>query len=387
MEMNELFYKNAYQKSFDACVLACEVCKGGYDVILEDTVFYPEGGGQPCDMGILDGFEVYDVQRDKQDVIHHFVKGKVDVGKMVHGEIDWQRRFDLMQNHSGEHIISGLVHKKFGYENVGFHMGEVIQIDLSGPLDWKTCLEIEREANAIIWENIPITITYPNENALAALQYRSKKELVGKVRIVTIGEADVCACCGTHVAYTGEIGLIKMLSCVKHKDGVRIELVCGERALLYMEKAYEQVRKISTTLSSKPFLIGNAVDKLLETNVKLTQRVKDSVASALDNRFEQIQENTPLVIEFVEGVERNASVNYANRLVVEKRVGVACVMNLEENGTYSYVMISHCVDLKKYVKECNALLHGRGGGKQDIVQGSFSSSADEIQKRLAEVFL
>lgn len=387
MEMNELFYKNAYQKSFDACVIACDVCDGGYDVVLEDTVFYPEGGGQPCDIGTLDGFEVYDVQRDKKDVIHHFVKGKVDVGEIVHGEIDWQRRFDLMQNHSGEHIFSGLVHKKYGYENVGFHMGEVIQIDLSGPLNWEQCLEIEREANAMIWNNIPITISYPNESALAELQYRSKKELVGKVRIVTIGEADVCACCGTHVAYTGEIGLIKVLSCVKHKDGVRIELVCGNRALLYMEKAYEQVRKVSTTLSSKPLLIGNAVDKVLETNAQLIQRVKDCVASALDDRFEKIQENTPLVIEFVEGVERNALVNYANRLVEDKRVGVACVMNLEENGAYSYVMISHSVDLRNCVKECNASLCGRGGGKRDIIQGSFRSSADEIQKRLAEVFL
>ena len=220
MEMNELFYQDAYLKEFDAKVIRCTACKNGFDVVLEDTAFYPEGGGQPFDTGTLDGIEVFNVQRDQHDVIHHYVKEALDEGKVVHGVIDWNRRFDFMQNHSGEHIISGLIHKHFGYENVGFHMGEVIQIDISGPLNWEQLMMIEREANDIIYQNIPVQITYPNNDELENIPYRSKKELQGKVRIVTIENADICACCGTHVRNTGEIGLIKILSFMKHKDGI-----------------------------------------------------------------------------------------------------------------------------------------------------------------------
>lgn len=387
MEMNELFYKDVYQTSFDSRVVSCVACKRGYDVVLEDTVFYPEGGGQPCDIGTLDGVEVFDVQRDGHDVIHHYAKKCVDVGKIVHGEINWQRRFDLMQNHSGEHIVSGLVHKKYGYENVGFHMGEVIQIDLSGPLRWEQLLEIEQEANEAVWKDMPITITYPDEAELSKMEYRSKKELIGKVRIVTIGNVDVCACCGTHVSHTGEIGLIKILSCEKHKDGVRVEMVCGKRAVSYMENAYEQVRDISMALSSKPLLIGNAVQKLVDANENLIGQIKECHEQILMNHASNIKTASPLVIDFVTGIPRNTLVNYANLLVEEKDVRVACVMNGEETGVYSYVILSHQVDLKKYAKDINEVLHGRGGGKSEILQGSFYSTQEEITKVLSDFFL
>lgn len=174
MEMNELFYRNPYQKEFDTKVRTCEKCKQGYLITLEDTLFYPEGGGQPCDKGTINGITVMDVQR-KDDVVYHTVKEEIPIDTHVHGIIDWKRRFDHMQNHTGEHIVSGIIHKHFGYENVGFHMGETIQIDINGPLSWTQLMDIEQEVNEVIFSNIPVEITFPTKLELEKIPYRSKK--------------------------------------------------------------------------------------------------------------------------------------------------------------------------------------------------------------------
>lgn len=386
MEMKELFYKDPYAKEFDSVVVSCEKCGDGFDVVLEDTLFYPEGGGQPCDLGIINGISVNDVQRDKEDVIHHYLSDKIETGACVHGIIDWERRFDLMQNHTGEHIVSGLIHQMYGYENVGFHMGDVLQIDLSGSLTWQQVLEVEEKANEIIYQNSKVVITYPTQEELKTIAYRSKKELEGTVRIVTIENADVCACCGTHVKYTGEIGLIKILSCFKHKNGVRMELVCGKRAFLYLQKAFEQVRKISGTLSAKPLEIAQFVDKVLEKNTDLTARLKEKNRETLWNRALSFTEKKHLLIDFVEGIDRNTLLYYANCLKEKQCADIICVMNQEENGTYSYLILSQQIDLRAYGKEVNQKLFGRGGGKAEMLQGSFSCEQDDIKTGLKEIF-
>lgn len=226
----ELYDLNPYTEEFDAQVVSCNLNNDVYEIVLDRTAFYPEGGGQPADRGTLGTVNVLDVQ-EKAETIIHYCDAPLAEGTQVHGAIDWNRRFDLMQNHSGEHIVSGLIHQLYGYENVGFHMGDVIQIDFNGPLNEEQLKDIETRANRIVMNNEEIIALFPDEEELKTLEFRSKKELKGVVRIIEIPGADVCACCGTHVKRTGEIGLIKLLGWQKHKKGVRVEMLSGMRAL------------------------------------------------------------------------------------------------------------------------------------------------------------
>ena len=222
MATEKLFYENVYCKTFQAKVLSCAAGKHGFDVVLDKTAFYPEGGGQPGDTGYLADVRVTDTHEANGEIVHYCEK-PLDVGSNVEGRIDWERRLSLMQLHSGEHILSGIVHRRFGYDNVGFHMGaDMVTIDFSGMLTEEDLKRVEREANEAVWENREIKITFPSAQELEQIPYRSKKVLTGDVRIVTIENADICACCGTHVTRTGEIGLIKIFSCVKFHDGVRL---------------------------------------------------------------------------------------------------------------------------------------------------------------------
>jgi alanyl-tRNA synthetase len=268
-DTRRIYYEDVYQKEFEAEVLQCRESKNGYEILLDQSAFYPEGGGQPCDLGWLDDVEVRDVQERNGELLHLTDRAMLP-GTHVHGKINWERRFDLMQQHSGEHIISGLVHEAYGYENVGFHMGsDVLTVDLSGPLDSVQLEEIERVANQKIWENVPVEITYPSKEELEVIPYRSKKALTGKVRIVTFPGIDICACCGTHVTHTGEIGMVKILSSVKFHEGVRIEMICGVRVLQYLNQIDAQNRSVSMRLSAKPKETAQAVERLWEENFRL----------------------------------------------------------------------------------------------------------------------
>ena len=194
--MNKLYYDSAYIKEFEAQVLSCQEGKKGWEITLSATAFYPEGGGQPADTGLLGNVRVTDVH-EKDGQVVHYTDGPLPVGEMVRGVIDWDRRFQHMQEHSGEHLVSGLIHQRFGYDNVGFHMGtDEVTIDFNGVLEWGDLMAIEEKANGMIWENLEISAVYPEKDELDAMEYRSKKELTGAVRIVSIPGGDVCACCG-----------------------------------------------------------------------------------------------------------------------------------------------------------------------------------------------
>ena len=234
--MEKLYEENPFLARFTARVRSCAQGRKGWDVILDQTAFYPEGGGQPYDLGVLGGVQVLEVHEREGHVVHT-CSAPLEVGSAVEGQIDWARRFDLMQHHSGEHIVSGLAHAMYGCDNMGFHMGaDVITIDLSVELTQDQVRELEAAANRYIWEDRPVQITYPSPEELAHLEYRSKKAIEGQVRIVSFPGADTCACCGTHVSSSGQVGLVKLLSCQKFRSGVRIELVCGGRAFAHLSK-------------------------------------------------------------------------------------------------------------------------------------------------------
>ena len=377
MATEKLFYQDAHQQTFQAQVVSCTPGKHGCDVVLDRTCFYPEGGGQPGDTGFLSGVRVTDTH-ERGDEIVHFCAQPLAVGQTVEGRIDYDRRFSFMQLHSGEHILSGVIHRRFGYENVGFHMGaEFVTIDFSGMLTPEDLTAVEAEANEWVWKNVPVEITYPDAETLRTIPYRSKKELTGQVRIVTISGADICACCGTHVSNTGEIGLIKIFSCVKFHDGVRLEILCGRRALQYLSAIAGQNRQVSGLLSAKPLETADAVERLLNAEAAQKQR-----AAALEEQVFGQKARTLAGAGNVLLFEAPMSPDSLRRLtdlIMTACGGRAAVFAGSDQEGYKYAVGEQSGDLRQLVKELNAQLRGRGGGKPFFAQGSVQAGRAEIE--------
>lgn len=378
METRKLYYENVYIKEFQATVLECSEEKNGYRIILDETAFYPEGGGQPSDIGYLNDVKVLEVH-EKNGEILHYTSEPLNIGEKVKGCIDWEKRFDLMQQHSGEHMVSGLIHEAFGYDNVGFHMGsDVITIDFNGMITTEQMMEIESAVNKKIWENSAVEITYPSPEELKELPYRSKKELSGKVRIVRFPGSDLCACCGTHVTSTGEIGMVKLLSVVKFREGVRMEMLCGKRVLAYLNVVNEQNHEVSVKLSAKPNQTGQAVQRLLDENFQLKGRVlrmEEEMFAAEANKWQ----GAGNVLLFQEGLEAD-SVRKLTDAVMQTCGGRCAVFSKNVDGSYKYAIGEENGDLRQFTKELNAVLNGRGGGKPFFVQGSVQENEEAIKK-------
>ena len=376
MDTVKLYYENAYTQDFTAVVQSCEAVKNGFAVTLDRTAFYPEGGGQPADHGTLGEARVLDVH-EKNGVVTHLCDRALSVGAEVSGRIDWARRFDHMQQHSGEHIISGLLCSTFHCDNVGFHMGaDVVTIDYNAPITWEQALEVERRANAYIWADHPIRIWYPSAEELAALPYRSKKELTGAVRITEFPGADRCACCGTHVTSSAQVGLLKLLSCQKFRDGVRLELLCGQRALDCLAAGWEQARQIGQALSVKPQSAFAAVSRLQEELLSL----KEKAARLEEADFAHVAaqyRGAGSVLHIAEPLDGDG----ARRLcdAIAKAAGGRCAVFAGQDGDYRYAVIESGGDLRQFIKDMNTALHGRGGGRDGFAQGSAACTAEEVR--------
>ena len=381
--MNELYYREPYTAEFDADVVKSEKVEDHYETVLSDTAFYPEGGGQACDTGTLNDVKVYDVQNHDGTIIHYTKEPVND--PVVHGVIDWDRRFTNMQLHTADHIFSGLVHKHFKYDNVGFSMGEHgVRMDFNGPISQGEIRKLELEANQVIWNNLPIRANVVDSERLKGITYRSKKELTGNVRIVVIPGVDVCACCGTHVARTGEVGSIRIYSCEKYKEGVRVIMFAGKKALEEDNILTEQNHEISVALSAEPQKTYSAVKSLQDQLETYKKEINDLNAELLTYKINDFKEGSSLAVDFEKNADRKLMIRLANDLVDQRHVKTAAVMNQTDNG-YAYVIISHSVDLKSLSKDLNASLNGRGGGKPDVIQGSFQADEETIRKVLNEM--
>ena len=376
MDTVKLYYENAYTQDFTAVVQSCEAVKNGFAVTLDRTAFYPEGGGQPADHGTLGEARVLDVH-EKDGIVTHLCDRALSVGAEVSGRIDWARRFDHMQQHSGEHIISGLLCSTFHCDNVGFHMGaDVVTIDYNAPITWEQALEVERRANAYIWADHPIRIWYPSAEELAALPYRSKKELTGAVRITEFPGADRCACCGTHVTSSGQVGLLKLLSCQKFRDGVRLELLCGQRALDCLAAGWEQARQIGQALSVKPQSAFAAVSRLQEELLSLKEKAARLEETDFAHTAAQYR-GAGSVLHIAEPLDGDG----ARRLcdAIAKAAGGRCAVFAGRDGDYRYAVIENGGDLRQFIKDMNTALHGRGGGRDGFAQGSAACTAEEVR--------
>ena len=379
----KLFYTDSHQQEFTAEVVSCRPCDNGYEAVLSRTAFFPEGGGQAADTGVIDGIRVYDVQ-EKGEQIFHYLEGELEEGKTVTGQIDWDKRFSRMQQHSGEHIVSGIVHARFGYDNVGFHLGsENTTLDFNGELSEEQLQEVERLANEAVFADLPIQISYPSKEELKTLDYRSKIEIEGQVRLVEIPGVDICACCAPHVTHTGEIGMIKFIACDRHRGGCRVTMLAGIRALKDYQEKQTQVTAVSVALSAKPEKIGEAVLRLKEQQEATRFQLNRMQAIYLEQKLDSISKEDTFALLFEENLDNVAVRNFVNS-AVERFEGIcAAFVGTDEKG-YRYILGSKIKDVRELAKELNTRFAGKGGGKPEMVQGSLNGTEAGIRSAIGD---
>ena len=419
MDESKLFYKDPYIREFNSVVAEAGEEKNRPYVVLSQTAFYPEGGGQPCDLGVLiipvgeqnacfqpecgepehgrmtaeyrmflaamhnggdtglKAVRVLDVHEKDGEIRHYLEKG-VPQGTRVHGVIDWDRRFDHMQQHSGEHIVSGMICKRFFCDNVGFHMGkDTITIDYNAEISFEDALQIEDEANRYIRENHPVNISWPSEEEREFIDYRSKKALTGDVRIVDFPGADCCACCGTHLRCSAEVSIVKFISATKFHDGTRLELLCGQRAVKYLSDCWTQNKAVGVLLHAKETETAELVTKLhaemADTKVRLA-RIEEAWFKEISEKYRG-EKDVLLITEPLtsDGVRKLAV------MIGEACEGMAAVF-AGEGGDYKYAVVTNGRPAMPFVKEMNNALCGRGGGRDSFAQGSVKASEKEIRK-------
>ena len=377
----KLYYHDSHKDSCHATVLSCEwnEKKKCFEVVLDQTIFFPEGGGQYADTGVLGDANVLDVQ-EKEDVIFHYTDKELKVGTEVVGTINYAERFSKMQQHTGEHIVSGIVHRTFGYDNVGFHLGqELVTMDFNGTFTPEQLSQVEYEANEAVVKNLSIVVTYPTKEELDQLDYRSKKELTGQVRIVEIPGYDVCACCAPHVKLTGEIGIIRLIDAVKYKGGTRVTMVCGFRALKDYRMKEDNIREISRLLSSKPEESAQAVHRLQDEARMWKDKLVRSQSRAMEQILDHLPENVENYVIFEEDVDKNV----ARRFVDEGKgrcSGICGIFLGNDTDGYRYILGSESVDLKAFSKGFHETLGGKGGGKPEMIQGTVNVTEEMIRK-------
>ncbi len=377
--MKRLYYESSYIKNFTASVTGCRERKDGrWEITLDQTAFFPEGGGQPWDTGTLGGADVLEVHERDGEVIH-YTDRPLEAGSQVEGCLDWERRFDHMQGHSGEHILTGCIHRRFGYDNVGFHMGsEEITIDFNGLLTGEELDEMEREANEAIYRNLPVQILTPSPEELENMEYRSKKELSGQVRITVIPGVDVCACCGTHVEHTGEVGLIKVLGMIHYKGGVRISLLCGRKALLHTAKRQKQIASLSVLLAAKQDEVPAAVERLKAEKEKLEMELSRMRQAQTEAKAAALPERSGglAVFEEMDPVQLR---RYCTLLYEGGKGDIVLACARRGDGCL-YVLGSSKRDMRSFSKKLNGLLRGKGGGSSLMAQGTFQAEEEEIRR-------
>lgn len=382
MKTRQLYYENSHLDNFTATVLSCrQTDRGTFAVVLDATAFYPEGGGQAGDTGILlcDGQQIRVLDTREQDgTVVHFCEKPLTPGQTVDATLDYGPRFLRMQQHSGEHIVSGILNRRYGCHNVGFHMGsEIVTIDFDAVIPAEVLPEIEAEANRAVWANLPIRCWCPSPEELAAIPYRSKRALPWPVRIVEIPGYDLCACCGTHVLATGEIGLIKLFSAVGFRGGTRMEMACGSAALAVLNRAYEQNKLVSQAFSAQMEETGAAARRMNEMlaqqkyrTVGLEKRIFTSLAREYQNSGD--------VVHFEPGLDSTGVRTLADA-IAEDCGGLAAVFSGEDTTGYAYCLVSRQGDLRSLGKDMTKALHGRGGGKPQFQQGSVHATRVEIE--------
>lgn len=395
VKTREIYYEDAYISEFDATVLECtKRDKGGFSVILDTTAFFPEQGGQSSDIGVFrmeDGSQIPVSHTSIRDgVISHITDEGIEPGSAVHGIIDWGHRFSNMQQHTGEHIFSGIVNSRFGYDNVGFHLSDSeVTMDYSGPISDEDIRRIELAANEAIWQNVAVRCEFPTDEELKDIDYRSKKELSGQIRIVTVEGYDVCACCAPHVLRTGEIGLLKVVGCQNYKGGVRVSILCGKRALDYLSGCQKLVSDLTGFFTTKSSKIMDAVTRQKDEIFELKGRLSEATDKLLKYEMEELADSSEKDGVFLvrdHALEGNDMRKTANA-ITERFPGLSGVFAPAEGGGYRYILASGSAGLnaKDLQQRLFETFGAKGGGSPQMVQGSIScDNISEVIKWLEE---
>lgn len=377
----KIYYNDSFKSEFDAKVLSCKPVNDKYEIVLDRTCFYPEGGGQPSDTGIINNAYISYVF-EKESLIVHVSDKPFDIGITVNGKIDWSQRFSRMQHHTGEHIVSGIVHKKLGLENVGFHMGkEYVTMDFNGIISQEDLDIIENEANKAVYENIDVVSCFIEKSGLALIDYRSKKEIDGDVRIVKIKGVDTCACCATHVKKTGQIGIIKIIGKQNYKGGTRVSMLAAEKALKYINIMQKNVFQISSMLSSETAFISEAVNNILKDREKLKLKNIELKNRLLNYIAKDTDKNSDNIYFFEKELDGN-EINKLCMLLSRDRNGISIVFSGDDENGYKYAAYSEKCDIKLFGRALNEALNGKGGGKGNIIQGSLKADENKIKDYL-----
>ena len=375
-----IYYAEAFCSEFDATVLACEERKGFFAILLDRTAFFPEGGGQFGDSGTLGNVTVLDTQ-EKDGEIWHCTDAPLTVGETVHGVLNFDKRFARMQCHSGEHIVSGLIHTLYGFDNVGFHLGDTdVTIDINGVLTEEDLHEVEALANAAIAKDFTIRAWFPSQEEAAALPYRSKLNITDGLRLVEFPGYDICACCAPHVQKSGQIGVIKLLDFANYKGGVRIHMLCGEMARADYHSRYAAVKRISEMLSAKQSAVAEAVERLQgenEAHIRAAGALKKALAESMAATASPTDGNLLFFAPLLDAVSLRTLVNTAL-----PKCGGICAAFAGNDGAYTFCMASKTVNLREKAKEIGEVLHGRGGGSPEMISGSLTASRTEIENYL-----
>lgn len=376
-----LYDDKPYDKVFSAQVISCEKCDGRYKVVLDRTLFFPEQGGQTSDIGTLSGATVYDVQVS-DDTVYHYVDTAFESGQTVEGEIDWKHRFNNMQQHTGEHIFTGLAHNKYGAENVGFHLSDnTVTLDLDIELDQSQIDELEWLSNEVIADNLPIRCWYPDPEELAQMSYRSKIAIDGAVRIVEIEGIDKCACCAPHVSSTAQVGLLKVLSFGKYKGGTRVYILCGLRAVSDYKKNQDLLTEAKQILNCQTEEVPAKAKNLLEDNKTVKYQISEIKAKQLLKQIETYPSELVDVIIFTSDLDARNMRDGVNKLV-ENHTGLCAIFSGDDENGYSFVIGSSTRDCAVIAAGLRELLGAKGGGSKQMAQGSINATRSQIENTI-----
>ncbi len=389
--MIKLYEKQSYLKENITTVTSCESDGDRIYLTLEETIFFPEEGGQHADTGVIipasdhiGNKSVHILNGEvRGDIIVYEVDCDIQPGTKVKCVLDWEKRFLRMQNHSGEHLFTGLVHNKYGYNNVGFHLSDdaEVTLDFDGILSYEELLEIEKLANEAIFNALPIKDTYPSREELSGMEYRSKIEIEGQVRLITIGNEmetlDVCACCAPHVADTSEIGLIKVVSAESRKGGVRVGIICGKRAYLFLASEHEILKNVCKSLSTAPENLGKIVDSHIDKISMLTYKIDEITEEKYYAKIDLMKDDDAHVV-FCDGEISSSSMkniyNYFTK-TYDKYLGVFAG---DDASGYKYYAGSGSMDAGILGSLMREKLGAKGGGNAEMVQGFVKTSKDNI---------
>ena len=382
--MKKLFYIDTHILDFSATVTECRPDEKGRGLwlVLDQTAFFPEEGGQAADKGTINNLEVLDVQI-KKEIISHLIPATSDitVGSTIQGHVDWEQRFDFMQQHSGEHIISGLLHSHFGFRNVGFHLGQTeVTLDFDQAISMEMLRQIESEANMIVWKNLPVKAYFPEKEVLNTMQYRSKIEIEGDVRIVDIPGVDVCACCAPHVERTGEIGMIKITNVQSHRGGVRINILCGGRALNDYTFRQDTVSAMSALLSSKPEKLVDNTKRVMDETISWKQKADALAIQLLDQQLASLPdpEDQPSPVLFID-LNNPIAVRNAVNSLCEKYTGYCAIFTGNDQNGYQFIIGSSTKDCRQLAADMRTKLGAKCGGSAPMIQGSVQATRLQLE--------